>query len=641
MHTVSVLWMLFYNSIIMGHQVLFVYSYCNLALTPTISKFIQQTTSSSLQTKLSCSFDRQQQKSGINKYHNRYHQLSRKGSRSYCYHHHLQKQKQLWGKQRSQNIFSSSSSLSSSLSSSDLNSDPLSIDLDTTVASNSADSSSGTGSSVTTVSNVVDAAITKTSKDDNDVINNKKKYNHVLAILAMPHNSIDKIANEIILETILPVAKNKISIVLRCKNSIAPSVSSIRRYVGEIYSQLWDCTLSSSSYDNTSNNCNENDETTSTMTNQKRQQQQQPSQLMLPDVTVYAQNLPNSAPESWIDIQSDLDCICSHDFITGWTSSTTTSSSGNKYVTKDGKGGLKEHVDAVNIERHIRNLQPVHALPIDSTSDGMFLLNQFYNSKNKQNGIGTNNHIVFIDDEAVGDPTSGVRSSMDQNGLLDMDDDYDDDDNVNDSSTNPDIESNSKNSKKQKERSLAADSISFLSGPSSISQKYNQLFYSVAVGGTFDGLHYGHRKLLTLAISSVQPITGTLLIGVTVDDMLTKKQYSQYIPTFLERCYYVKQFVNRLAPGMINRIHILPIYDKFGPPGNINDSMKYKFDALVLSHETLYTGYELNQYRVEQLKLHPLTLLCTRRTESHGMSSTTLRRIRSNMVNNNYSSNEV
>jgi phosphopantetheine adenylyltransferase len=43
------------------------------------------------------------------------------------------------------------------------------------------------------------------------------------------------------------------------------------------------------------------------------------------------------------------------------------------------------------------------------------------------------------------------------------------------------------------------------------------------VGGTFDGLHFGHRKLLTLAMSSVNPVTGRLLVGGG-GEMLKKKE---------------------------------------------------------------------------------------------------------------------
>ena len=39
------------------------------------------------------------------------------------------------------------------------------------------------------------------------------------------------------------------------------------------------------------------------------------------DVIVYPQNLPNAAPESWIVLRPDLECICSHDTLTGWSSS--------------------------------------------------------------------------------------------------------------------------------------------------------------------------------------------------------------------------------------------------------------------------------------------------------------------------------
>lgn len=64
--------------------------------------------------------------------------------------------------------------------------------------------------------------------------------------------------------------------------------------------------------------------------------------------------------------------------------------------------------------------------------------------------------------------------------------------------------------------------------------------------------------------------------------------------------------------------------DSTAYPGVKND-----FDALVLSHETLQTGRKLNEFRVNELGLKPLKLLCTQRTEPYGMSSTTLRRMRS------------
>ena len=79
--------------------------------------------------------------------------------------------------------------------------------------------------------------------------------------------------------------------------------------------------------------------------------------------------------------------------------------------------------------------------------------------------------------------------------------------------------------------------------------------------------------------------------------------------------------------------HCIPISDEYGPPGQLVDSRVYPgstndFDALVLSHETLPTGRKLNKYRESVLGLEPLKLLCTQRTEPHGMSSTALRRMR-------------
>ena len=72
-----------------------------------------------------------------------------------------------------------------------------------------------------------------------------------------------------------------------------------------------------------------------------------------------------------------------------------------------------------------------------------------------------------------------------------------------------------------------------------------------------------------------------------------------------------------------SRVKLVPIEDAFGPPGQPDTH----FDALVLSHETLETGHLLNEHR-KSLGLKPMTLLCTLRTEQHGMSSTALRRKR-------------
>jgi phosphopantetheine adenylyltransferase len=364
-------------------------------------------------------------------------------------------------------------------------------------------------------------------------------YKHVLAILTMPYTSLDRIANEAILERVLPTT-NKLSVVLRCEGP-APSLASLRRYVGEIYSQLWDCAIG----------------------------QQDPD---IPDVVVYPQNLPNAAPESWITIQGDLDAVCSHDSIIGWVSKGATGR-GRRFQSAAGQGvgGLDEHVAALNSERAGRKLAPVQALHVMDDSWPV--------------GASADDYVVFLDDDA-----EDTAATAGKNGK---------------GTTDPDEPTNEL----------------FLGGARI---PPNQIFESVAVGGTFDGLHFGHRKLLTLAMSSVNPVTGRLLVGVTADEMLKKKENAEYIPCLKDRMDGVLSFLGRLSPGMMNRVKLVPISDSFGPPGQPDQH----FDALVLSHETLETGYKLNQYRVKDLGIKPLYLLCTRRTEAHGMSSTALRRLR-------------
>ena len=290
------------------------------------------------------------------------------------------------------------------------------------------------------------------------------------------------------------------------------------------------------------------------------------------DVVVYPQNLPNAAPEQWIHHSPDLDSVCSHDSICGWVSESALGR-GLEYqsIQGQGVGGLDAHVMALNADRAERNLKPVQAIHVHPWPMGASA------------ALQEANHVAFLDDEV---PVENVEERDQVNGSGELDD--------------------------------SCELIGGVRVPSGC------LFEQVAVGGTFDGMHYGHRKLLTLAVSSVNPAGGRLLVGVTVDEMLQKKAYADQIPYLRERMDGVRNFIYRLAPGIKNRVKLLPISDEYGPPGTVEYGKD--FDALVLSHETLENGCKLNRHRVEHLDLQPLALLCTRRTEPHGMSSTALRR---------------
>jgi phosphopantetheine adenylyltransferase len=385
------------------------------------------------------------------------------------------------------------------------------------------------------------------------VFSHKDDFQHTLAILSMPSTSTDMIANEAILDKAVQHTR-KLSVVLRAQGDNSPSLARLRRYVGEVYSTLWDVAMATGDPD-------------------------------FCDVVVYPQNLPNAAPESWIHCAPDLDSVCSHDSICGWVSESAMGR-GLQFQKRegDGMGGLDNHVSAMNAEREYRDLPPVVAIHVDPWPKGASAEWQ------------AQHQVVWMDDEEDGGGKKRPEMTWnDWNGT-----------------TNGENESNISND------------VYTLIGGARIPTEC--LFEKVAVGGTFDGMHYGHRKLLTLAVSSVNPRSGKLMVGVTVDDMLRHKSFNEEIPKIKERIDGVREFIYRLAPGIKNRVKLRAIDDPYGPPGTIDEGKD--FDALVLSHETLDNGHKLNEYRQTELGLPPLTLLCTRRTEPHGMSSTALRRKR-------------
>jgi cytidyltransferase-like protein len=121
-------------------------------------------------------------------------------------------------------------------------------------------------------------------------------------------------------------------------------------------------------------------------------------------------------------------------------------------------------------------------------------------------------------------------------------------------------------------------------------------FKTVAVGGTFDYLHKGHRALLEKAFECGEKV----IIGVTTDDFLSK------LGKHVHNCY--EERVKRLREYLLTkypaeRFEIQPLGDYFGP-GIYQEDV----EALVASTETAGRVEIANRRRVE-LGLKPLEVV--------------------------------
>ena len=149
---------------------------------------------------------------------------------------------------------------------------------------------------------------------------------------------------------------------------------------------------------------------------------------------------------------------------------------------------------------------------------------------------------------------------------------------------------------------------------------------SVAVGGTFDHLHAGHKLLLTMTALVLDPssIPGACLtVGITGDELLKNKRFKEELEDFHDRQLAVQEFLlgilalvspshvwkstllsketsspgrevhNMLKSGLT--IKYVEIFDPCGP--TITDET---ITALVLSAETRDGGQVVNEKRREK-----------------------------------------
>ncbi|RDW73292.1 hypothetical protein BP6252_07199 [Coleophoma cylindrospora] len=153
----------------------------------------------------------------------------------------------------------------------------------------------------------------------------------------------------------------------------------------------------------------------------------------------------------------------------------------------------------------------------------------------------------------------------------------------------------------------------------------------VAVGGTFDHLHAGHKLLLTATALLLQPTSqgsaspSRLIVGITGDELLKNKKYAEYMKSWQQRQEDVVDFLvsilsftcasldESLQTSTVSeptqngraihttllanslRIECVEIQDPFGP--TITDE---SISALVVSAETRSGGKAVNDRRAEK-----------------------------------------
>lgn len=118
-----------------------------------------------------------------------------------------------------------------------------------------------------------------------------------------------------------------------------------------------------------------------------------------------------------------------------------------------------------------------------------------------------------------------------------------------------------------------------------------KLYGKVAVGGTFDKFHEGHKKLLNTAFEIGREVE----IGVTSDEFGGLKGD---IDSCEERMSNLKSFFSDKS-----NFHITSLNDPFGP--TIFDA---DFEAIVVSKETEFNAIKINNIRVDK-GMKPLDII--------------------------------
>jgi pantetheine-phosphate adenylyltransferase len=145
----------------------------------------------------------------------------------------------------------------------------------------------------------------------------------------------------------------------------------------------------------------------------------------------------------------------------------------------------------------------------------------------------------------------------------------------------------------------------------------------VAVGGTFDQLHRGHKALLKKAFEVGEKV----VIGLSSDDFVAKMGKPHMTASYEDRKKELRAFLSE--KGLSERAEIVPLNDSLG----LTISGK-GLEALVVSQETAKIAQGINQMR-EKARLPPLQIVTVRMVPAENCSPISTTRIRRGEIDRN------
>lgn len=142
-------------------------------------------------------------------------------------------------------------------------------------------------------------------------------------------------------------------------------------------------------------------------------------------------------------------------------------------------------------------------------------------------------------------------------------------------------------------------------------------FKTVAVGGTFDKLHKGHRWLLMKAFEVGEHV----MIGLSSDEFVGKLNKPHTTARYEQRLKELRSFLKE--KGLLKRVRIIRIDDRFGGVLLSQGSI----EALTVSRETEPTARSINEKR-KQMGMPPLEIIVIDMVPSEDHSAISTTRIR-------------